>query len=235
MMQPLGNLWATIRILNGPGTNYPKCVNDVDFGDIAGSHGQFVWPWHKCGIPEDYEVELPMDIRTALSKTNLDPVDVHNYWLAKECMYVWVRPDKFPVREAFTEPLQLLSCDIRSEPSNLAALPWDILFLISQYLSLRDILALLALCTSLRARLADSIDSLAKQRLTWAVPLASGEQDRWDASLALVDASAWSPCFSFPWLSYARQCERSPSMRNRQRIWGICQQYERLAISHGVL
>lgn len=146
-------------------------------------------------------------------------------------MYVWVRPDKFPIREAFAEPFEPLLYEERSKPSPLTDLPIDVLLVIAHHSSLVDVVSLLAVCTSLRAKLLNCMDAIAKQHLTWAVPAAFGEQNRWDAMLG--DAGASSE--PFPWLAYARQCHLSPSMRNRERIWGICMQLEQLAISHGVV
>lgn len=240
LMQPVSNFWAIIRVLNGPKTPWPRCVNSVDFGDIDGSHEQYVWPFHKYGMQSDddeadaleYEEDnLPKEIRTALNKETLESADLRDYWLTKGCMYVWVRPDKFPVRAAFEHPLHLLQCKARSQACHFAELPVDVLLLIAGHLSLDDVLSLLALCTTLRAKLAFCVDPIARQHLTSAVPATAGEHERWNEMLNQADASS-KP---FPWLSYARQCRQSPSMRNRQRIWNICQQYERHATRLGIL
>lgn len=240
LMQPVGKFWATVRAFNDPKhATWPPPDNPLDLGDVKGSQQQYVDVFHSyfqgtessldMFDPNDNDV-LPQVLRAVLNKETLDPADVSDYWLNH--MYVWVRPDKFPIREAFEEPVHLMRCEARSLPAAFAALPLDVLLDIAEYMSLRDVLSLLSLCTTLRAKLAGCMDQLARRCLTWAVPSVPGEQERWDASLAQVDASLSQP---FPWLAYARQCHLSPSMRNRQRIWGICQQYERLAILHGVL
>jgi len=38
-----------------------------------------------------------------------------------------------------------------------------------------------------------------------------------------------------PWLRYAQACERSPSMMNRKRLWGIALQLEKKAFELGLL
>ncbi|EJD49063.1 hypothetical protein AURDEDRAFT_150751, partial [Auricularia subglabra TFB-10046 SS5] len=205
LMQPVSNYWATIRVLNGPKTTWPRCVNGVDFGDVAGSHEQYVWPFHKFGRPSDNddeedeleyeEDELPREIRVALAKDTLDPTDLFDYWLTKGCMYVWVRPDKFPVRRAFDERLQLLSCKSRSRQSGFADLPLDVLLPITHYVSLREALSLLSLCTALREKLLNCVDTIAREHLTWAAPATADEQLRWEDILKQADASSKSfPC-----------------------------------------
>ena len=120
---------------------------------------------------------------------------------------------------------------VASASAALPDLPLDVLLAITHYMSLRDVLVLLETCKSLRAKLVPVIDTIAKQHLTWALPLAAGEQSRWNSLVKKANVSSEQ----FPWLSYARKCYESPSMRNRQRIRGICRQLEQLAIARGVL
>jgi len=38
-----------------------------------------------------------------------------------------------------------------------------------------------------------------------------------------------------PWLRYSQACERSPSMKNRKRLWGIALQLEKKVVELGLL
>ncbi|KZV97468.1 hypothetical protein EXIGLDRAFT_730684 [Exidia glandulosa HHB12029] len=231
LMQPVGKFWATVRALNG--VKYTRIIKGVDYGDIAGAQEQYVNPFHGYG---SYALDeaLPPSLRDALRQNEVDPSILRDYWLGTGRMYTWVRPDKFPVHQAFSDGLKLLDCPDRSSAGSLApfqALPLDVLLAVTQHQSLRDVLSLLALCTSVRACLTPLIDTIARQHLPASAFPSAFEQEWWNELVR----KAGGQSRDFPWFSYARQCYQSPSMRNRERIWGICKQLEELAIQHHVL
>lgn len=174
-------------------------------------------------------------------------------------MWVFVRPDRFPVTEAFAllcaSPLPLLArarppffADGRDTPASqhptLETLPVDVLLLTCSHLSLSSMTKLCSASHTLLAALSPFLDSIARrhmaQREPWYLPPPDGQERAWfheqckiarSSDVRVVDNSI----SEFPWFWYARACRESPSMRNRKRIWGIARQLLDVARDLGVL
>jgi hypothetical protein len=144
------------------------------------------------------------------------------------------------VLEAFTHQHELVALSVEHSRNPTAAatfdkLPAEVLCTIGEQLSVPSILNLLRTSKYVREQMRPRINGLigasirkhAPHLLPYRVegPYGPAEVEWWDAKVQ----EAQGQDTPFPWLSYARACHNSPSMRNRERIWGICKQLERVA------
>ncbi|KAH7102772.1 hypothetical protein BKA62DRAFT_617163 [Auriculariales sp. MPI-PUGE-AT-0066] len=243
LMHPVGNFWATMRAQNGI---FTREVQGVDYGDIQNAMLQYAWPFWNYDFEDEYpsNTDLPPKILSAVLRENVDEREVHDYWLGRGQMYVWKRPDLFPVDEAYASirPLYVRDNEISSttpQKASLTGVSAEIILSVARYLTMREALGLLLLNYSLRSKLLPLVDALAKEQLPgWAFPT-EHEQPSWNqlVSTAATDSSSVYTVdgVHFPWLSYARACAHSPSMQNRRRIHGICQQIRKLAERHNII
>jgi hypothetical protein len=152
----------------------------------------------------------------------------------------------FPVREALRRGatnamLTPLGSPAVKHDVPLGSLPTEILLLIVAGLRVRNLLALLSTCKTLRTTLMLDTDMLCRDIIkasyphllpyTVAGPYGDAETVWWGEQVALARGSD-TP---FPWLAYAHACKASPSMRNRERIWGIAKQFEAAARELGLI
>ncbi|EJD43254.1 hypothetical protein AURDEDRAFT_185675 [Auricularia subglabra TFB-10046 SS5] len=208
--------WATVRKANF-GNTAANGIDSVDYGrevertkhihvvplaNILVSHG---------GVPETLVSALESDV----------PHDEahRDYWLGSGQMWIFVRPSEFPVQQAQAStfelghfpPAQTLR---RAHASPLESLPVELLCETAKYLpSAADVASLFAVSRSLRSKIAPSANVLARHFLP----------DCW------IPESLDPGPSTFPWLRYARECRmNSTSMRNRRRIFDVCEQIARL-------
>ncbi|KAH7096213.1 hypothetical protein BKA62DRAFT_663026 [Auriculariales sp. MPI-PUGE-AT-0066] len=239
LMNPVGTFWAVVRAQNGNKWTASN-IEGLNYGDITGSMEQFVAPLHNYEYgPDGYEPwTLPPKLDTALRKDTVDPDVISDYWLGAGKIYVFKRPDLFPVAEAYQDNEKLYTRDAgalaTSQPGPaLPDLPLELLLAIARPLLIQDALKLLRLNYALRAKLLPHIDALAKQQLEpWAFAADFEKAAQWDA---LCADNAVRNDAKFPWFAYARACQRSPSMQNRRRIYGICLQLETMAKNHSII
>jgi hypothetical protein len=149
------------------------------------------------------------------------------------------------VIDAFNQPLEPASLSWERSNLNVSAafekLPADVVCAVSERLPVPSILHLLSTSKHIRELLRSRVNNListsiqkhAPHLLPYRVEGAYGstEVEWWDAKVQEAQGQG-KP---FPWLSYVRACKSSPSMRNRERIWGICKQLERVAKKKGLL
>ncbi|KZV80864.1 hypothetical protein EXIGLDRAFT_780450 [Exidia glandulosa HHB12029] len=224
VMNPVGTFWKTVCAANG--VEFTRMINGVDYGDISGSLEQYIYMLHGYGYGAEQKFPPRLVQNLAKEEKDVDADVLEDWWIGGGRMYCWVRPDKFPIAEARANPFVLTSFLDRSQAASasaLAALPLDVLLELSSHLVLYDALALLLLCTSLRYKLLPVADTLVRRSIP-----------EW-MHMRADDSETLTTGDSFPWLAYARECSRSPSMCNRERIWRVCQQIEALAVQHGVL
>lgn len=165
--------WACVRKANfaHPAANG---ICGVDYGaavDATQGPGAVV-PLGNLGSPP-----LPPYIRTALAAPRPDPEVVRDFWLGQGAMWVFVRPDVFPIREALESSFALTSYKPQSFTctglSRLEDLPVELLSSISCLLgSLSNAMALLCVSKTLRYKLLGSADILARHLLpsAWLPP-----------------------------------------------------------------
>ncbi|KZV79970.1 hypothetical protein EXIGLDRAFT_781588 [Exidia glandulosa HHB12029] len=103
-------------------------------------------------------------------------------------------------------------------------LPVELLVMVAEELDcLLDVTLLLLVSKTLRHKLVVRMDALVKELAEqWMVPPVD--------DLAALERAAKDQGRGFPWVKYAHTCAfKSPSMRNRRRIFGICEQIARIA------
>jgi hypothetical protein len=137
------------------------------------------------------------------------------------------------VLEAFNQQHELMALSVEHSrnPTTTATfdkLPAEVLCTIGEQLPVPSILHLLRTSKYIREKMRPRVGSLigasirthAPHLLPYRVegPYGSAEVEWWDAKLQ----EAGGQDKPFLWLSYARSCHGSPSMRNRTCIWGIC-------------
>jgi hypothetical protein len=245
-------------------------IPTIKYGPIEGSMTEICFPMFVADVPDTAGDMEPQDAKeqwwaSMLSKSwsSMD-VLVDEAVMGGGNLWVFRRPDRlvlawyhsprtvislssrFPVSEAFSHPLDLVSCPIGVQSEfpgkrGLETLPMEVFCSIIKDLPLFSLLNLLRLDKRYRQKLQSSIDDLvglwlkaqAPHLLPHRVdgPHGTDEVDWWDARVS--DAGgAGKP---FPWLAYVRACRRSPSMRNRERIWGIVKQIEQAAKELGLI
>ncbi|KAF9001374.1 hypothetical protein BDZ89DRAFT_1050610 [Hymenopellis radicata] len=113
--------------------------------------------------------------------------------------------------------------------SLFSKLPFDVLdYLCVTYLSIREASSLLCLNRSLRAALLPFVNffaqnAIARRHPYWlpiVAPCLRGDEEqlRWERMWEGLGGEV-------PWAPYARECAKSPGMRNRQRIWGMAERF----------
>ncbi|EJD37835.1 hypothetical protein AURDEDRAFT_173110 [Auricularia subglabra TFB-10046 SS5] len=152
--------------------------------------------------------DLPPRVLQCLSCGIYDHTTVKDWWLGSGAMWIFTRPDKFPLRQAYGN---LLPAPIAGT-SYFDRLPVELVDEVGEHLDFADFVSFVL------AR------ALGPERVQAHVP-------DWmlppPADLEQVEAKQDAP---LPWIQYARYClTSSASMRNRQRIFGIAHQILRIA------
>ncbi|KAG2008596.1 hypothetical protein CC2G_014013 [Coprinopsis cinerea AmutBmut pab1-1] len=123
------------------------------------------------------------------------------------------------------------------------------MMLMCEQLTVTSFLYVLSLNRAIRTLLLPHVDQIAYRAMQAlepcyfpSKPLASDDTDRQRVELDAWEHEWKEAGFEIeglrqkaPWLQYRIQCSRSPSMRNRRRIWDIAQQMETLAVKQGIL
>ncbi|KAF8800046.1 hypothetical protein BYT27DRAFT_7263192 [Phlegmacium glaucopus] len=179
---------------------------------------------------------------------------LYDAWRGHGNMWVFVRPDRFPIAETLAaNPLLVVSghSSIEINPhrsSGFDALPLDILLLVCQLLPVKSTHMLLCTNRCLRSQILPYANMIAYQQIITyerhLLPAGPFELDRqhgreevdwWDAEWSKGGIHKEEFQVNIPWFIYRRECSKSMSMWNRWRIWGIAEQLERLAIDRGFL
>ncbi|KZV90174.1 hypothetical protein EXIGLDRAFT_771100 [Exidia glandulosa HHB12029] len=246
--------WAVVRKANlaHPAANG---ISGVDYGEeVDRTQG-------RTAVLPLGNFDGPDEVR-AVVEAGDEAVD--EYWVGRGAMWVFSRPDAFPVQEALENtfaPIHLPPRPSRHSRmlSKFEALPVELLCAVAREMdTLPELLDLLRVSKTIRHKLVSSLDLLVRHliRPHFLPPFALhiGGFDSSD-SVSLVEDMLWSRSSSrsttpdsvldvrrpfdvdtpattptdsvrppFPWLRYARECARSASMRNRQRIIWICEQ-----------
>ncbi|KAH9926084.1 hypothetical protein B0H21DRAFT_140838 [Amylocystis lapponica] len=175
-------------------------------------------------------------------------------------MFAFVRPNVFPVVEAFAYWRVSLLANARSRSEatpfrseipttnhlTFDTLPIDVILDVCSHLSLSALFKLCLASRFLHATLSPFISTgtfirnWMAQHEPWYLPPPDGQERLWfneQCQLALQDEKEIrdGDVLRCPWLWYARACGESPSMRNRARIWSVAKQLEELANATGYL
>ncbi|PCH39757.1 hypothetical protein WOLCODRAFT_142768 [Wolfiporia cocos MD-104 SS10] len=210
----------------------------------------------------DIEEDLRLDQRIVdiILRDELTEEDKQEMMMGAGNMWLFVRPYNFPVAAAHcsarethtTETLcsralnrpSIDSLSAGATQSVLITIPSDILLLICEHLPPSSLVALCSTSShmlwSLYPLLNPSAHSWLANNRPWCLPPPDGpDRARFDEQwLSVRDLQQPSDkrlsLADFPWRHYAIACQRSPSMRNRGRIWDIALQLERLAEKQGI-
>ncbi|KAJ7622190.1 hypothetical protein FB45DRAFT_927193 [Roridomyces roridus] len=175
---------------------------------------------------------------------------IEDAWMGPGNMWVFVRPDRFPIAEALTfARLQCFAPPVTVSETcttlSLHTLPLDIIQEISSHLPVSAVLRLIQITKLLRALVLPHLDAfihtsleLHNRYLLPETPSSSAyrsheELDWWTTRWA--EGGIIGDGDSIPWTAYARACARSRSMRSRKRIWDIVGDMEAVARKDGVL
>lgn len=227
-------LWALKMLDQGPGEQRP--ISDVEYGPVWAG-GMYVTLRQ---MEDDDKVDQWMlqFMRSGVVREE----DRTEMMMGMGRQWVFVRPDRFPVTQAFAYRSQLPNVAAHLELSaldlGLPSLPVDILLHIASFLSLSCLLKFSSLTRSMLSALGPFLDSLTHSLLIrdspWLLPPDDGGPEKiwWDSHCQVFMGGQETP---FPWIGYARACWESPSMKNRRRLWGIAEQLEVLAERRGLM
>ncbi|KAF8806784.1 hypothetical protein BYT27DRAFT_7190451 [Phlegmacium glaucopus] len=237
-----------------PKRSYDGFIYDIDYGPVAGVHeGNSHWMGisdvrDDCDREEDWK-------RTLTQEGKTEEEILYEAWRGRGNMWVFVRPDRFPIAETLVaNPLLVVSGQSSAwmnphRSLTFDALPLDILLLICQWLPVKSTHMLLCTNRGLRSQILPHANMIAYQQIVTferhllpAGPFELQNKERgreevdwWDAEWSKSGIPKEELKFKVPWFLYRRECSKSLSMWNRRRIWSVARQMERLAIDHGFL
>ncbi|KAF8800048.1 hypothetical protein BYT27DRAFT_7118508 [Phlegmacium glaucopus] len=236
-----------------PNRSYHGFICGIDYGPAGGIQEKFA-NW--LGISDVTESDEQVDWRRMLTQQGkTDEEILYDAWRGPGNMWVFVRPDRFPIAETLAaSPFLVVSghSSVEMNPhrsSGFDTLPLDVLLLICQWLPLKSTHMVLCTNRGLRSQFLPYANMIAYQQIiTYERHLLPAgpfelrdrkhgreEVDWWDAEWSKGGIHKEEFQVNIPWLIYRRECSKSLSMWNRWRIWGIAEQMERLAIARGFL
>ncbi|KIM38509.1 hypothetical protein M413DRAFT_242510 [Hebeloma cylindrosporum] len=238
-------------------------VPEIDYGPVGRTFDRHVEWTSICEEGSRYPNQFWY--RLLSNKERADEDILHDAWRGPGNMWVFVRPDRFPIKETLAaKPIPKFPYLITAEPSlhnhrpTLGSLPPDILLYTCEFLPIRSIYALITTCKKIRSAILPHANPIARRRLIedepWYLPagpfeLPAGpfektprlemngreEIEWWAAQWAAGGISKEDMDIKIPWLIYRKECSKSMSMWNRKRIWGICKKLDALARAIGWL
>ncbi|KAJ7616501.1 hypothetical protein FB45DRAFT_1034818 [Roridomyces roridus] len=184
-----------------------------------------------------------------LTRSDRTPEEIiHEAWMGPGNMWVFVRPDRFPVAEALAlPPLRQFTVTTPSDRFNdslsLPDLPLDIILELCTQLALPALLSLLQINKSLRSLILPHLDAVVRKSIerehqyllpeTPSSAYRSSEEHEWWTRQWTEGGK--KEVNSIPWTAYARACATSRSMRSRKRIWDIVGEMEAAAKRDGII
>ncbi|KAF9022158.1 hypothetical protein BDZ89DRAFT_1163394 [Hymenopellis radicata] len=207
------------------------CI-DEEYSFIA---DQYAFWWLVADVDEN-ELENPEDdgyldlgrweyfwLQLLCAEGRSEDEIIREAWFGQGRLYHFARADLFPKSEP------LASFPAGQSDTLFSKLPFDVLdYLCVSYLSIREACSLLCLNRSLRAALLPFVNFFAQKAIArrhpyWLPIVASclrgdEEQLRWEQMWEGLGGE-------IPWAPYARECTKSPGMRNRQRIWWMAERF----------
>ncbi|KDR79436.1 hypothetical protein GALMADRAFT_243516 [Galerina marginata CBS 339.88] len=224
-------------------------IKGVDYGPVGHIINPDYVDW--LGICEDDDWYRRNDFWKNLltQKNKTDEEILHDAWRGRGNMWVFVRPDRFPIAETIAAaPFPTFSVnDSGKRVSPFESLPVDILLAICEEIPIRTTFALISTCKRVRASILPHADSITHQRLKadepWYLPAGPfelkdkkhgrEEVDWWASQWAAGGISGEGMDLAIPWFLYRKQCSSSMSMWNRKRIWDVAMQLGRLVDERG--
>ncbi|EJD38467.1 hypothetical protein AURDEDRAFT_128901 [Auricularia subglabra TFB-10046 SS5] len=229
-VHPERALWAIVRRQNLYSPNVSG-IDGVEYGlEIDLTQAGYEWTNPLANVQDwmawqgNQENTLPPAVVRCLERGHYPPSVIHDWWCGCAAMFIFARPDRYPIFEAFSHTFALTSLPpSAAATSQLERLPTELLATIVECFStLAGLGTFLVVSKTIRQRclafLNTSIRALAPD---WMAPP--------PRVLKALNIARSPP---FPWLQYAHYCTTvSTSMRNRARIFGLCEQLVKLAES----
>ncbi|KAF8806783.1 hypothetical protein BYT27DRAFT_7190447 [Phlegmacium glaucopus] len=224
-------------------------VPGVDYGPVNGIQDQHA-NW--LGI-SDFDEPVKNWKRMLTKQGKSDEEILYEAWRGRGNMWVFVRPDRFPIAETLTANPLLIVSGYGIVETNLRrsfdTLPLDIVILICQCLPVKSTHMILCTSRRLRSQILPHANMIAYQYIITYEPylLPAGpfvlkdakhgreEIDCWETQWAKGGIRKEELSAKIPWFFYRMECSKSMSMWNRRRIWGIAKQLECLAVNRGLL
>ncbi|KAF9017087.1 hypothetical protein BDZ89DRAFT_1214768 [Hymenopellis radicata] len=206
---------------------------DEEYSNIA---DQYAWFWQVADVVEADGRAWTLDMTTILESGSYfwlkllsaegksEDEIIRDAWFGKGRLYHFARADDFPKSEPFA------SFPAGQSDTLFSKLPFDVLdYLCDAYLSIGEASSLLCLNRSLRAALLPFMNTFAQNAIArrhpyWlpiVAPCLRGDEEQlhWEQMWEGLGGEV-------PWGPYARECGKSPDMRNRQRIWGMADRFK---------
>ncbi|KIM38508.1 hypothetical protein M413DRAFT_30058 [Hebeloma cylindrosporum] len=248
------------------GTDANGEVEGIDYGPVGRTIEQYVEWTAICegNYMGDYRSQIKFWQQLLSNKERADEDILHDAWKGPGNMWVFVRPDRFPIKETLAAKpipkfpyLTTAGLDLQNLKPALGSLPPDMLLEICELLPIRSIYALITTCKEIRSVILPHANAIVRRRITedepWYLPagpfeLPAGpfeknprlemhgreEIEWWATQWAAGGISQEDADSEIPWFIYRKECN-SMSMWNRNRIWGICKQLDALARKEGLL
>ncbi|TEB34772.1 hypothetical protein FA13DRAFT_1729422, partial [Coprinellus micaceus] len=217
---------------------YPQAV---EYGPIAN-----IWDqesqWTK--VPDAVDAAAWWVRLLCCSRTTDEEV-LREAWVGNGNLWVYVRPDRFPIAKAVDWPSlshfpagssYLQSTSPRR--ASLEQLPLEVLLLIYCQIPIKALFKLLALNRCLRDSLLPHIDDIRIHLHEKSRPLTpdgsrTQELDSWEGQwLEVAGLGAGEIRQKAPWMKYYIQCTQDMSMRNWRRIWKAAEVIRDIAVDY---
>jgi len=238
-------------------------VAGIDYGPVGRVFDQYAhWPaicdYNERGF--ENPIQFWRWLLTQEGRTNEEIL--HDAWKGPGNMWVFVRPDRFPITETLAAKLiPSFPYVVNTEPTiqnagpTLGSLPPDIVLATCEFLPIRSIYALITTCKRFRSIILPHVNPISRRRLVeeepWYLPAGPfklnptttsckgmhgrEEVEWWAAQWTVGGISPEDMDDRIPWFVYRKECSKSMSMWNRKRIWEISKQLGALARAKGLV
>jgi len=238
-------------------------IQGIDYGPVGRIFEQYA-NW--LGICDNSEGKFKNPVRfwhwMLTQEGRTDEEILHDAWKGPGNMWVFVRPDRFPIAGTLAaKPIPSFPYIVNTEPTvqnanpTLGSLPPDIILATCEFLPIRSIYALITTCRRFRSVILPHVNPISRRRLIeeepWYLPAGPfifnltktsykgvhgrEEVEWWAAQWAAGGISSEDMDDRIPWFIYRKECSKSMSMWNRKRIWGISKQLGALARAEGLV
>ncbi|EJD43240.1 hypothetical protein AURDEDRAFT_167655 [Auricularia subglabra TFB-10046 SS5] len=171
----------------------------------------------RYAFPGATQGPLPYNVLQCLAHNVCEANALFTWWRGPAAMWIFARPDAFPLGQAYRHGFRMQPLPPAVPgTSPLERLPVEILVtIVENFDQFTDLTSLLLVSKSVRDLCLTSMDTLVRVLAPeWMIPSPEHFKN--------LEAAGYP---SFPWLKYAHYCRvLSPNMRNRWRIFGVCQQ-----------
>lgn len=227
-----------------------KAFDKIDYGVVKQTMNQYVARTEACGR-QNHSRGWWQNMLYYVQAT--DEEVLKEAWSGEGSLWAFTRPDRFPIEKAIAA-LSLSSFPPGSPSggygsSTFERLPLELLLKISESMTLKTFLDVLALNRAVRELLLPHGDEISYKAMRsmepWHFPshpleTPEGARDEeelnwWKEKWAKDGIDEASIERSAPWLKYRIKCSRDNSMRSRRRIWRTAETIRDVAVELGFI